>query len=236
MAGLFSTITRATLLAPVSHRSSRATICRRENAGPDTGRERRGHNRKVYRIKGLLRVRNLASPFFFPDQMGQVQGTHMVKTSYCSFNFLASSQVNRNAVAIVHFLLSDETNNWTALIQVVERPPVQTSKNNTSTLYRRYLFTDEEGTKVSAVVYNAVINEFDELLMPYKRYYLSGAKVRPEVPLYQVSDYKYNWLIVSGTNVEEYQESLPPQLPCHIDIHTFADIHKYADTDNPRSE
>ncbi|GER33943.1 replication protein A 70 kDa DNA-binding subunit A [Striga asiatica] len=130
--------------------------------------------------------------------------------------------------------ISDETNNWTALIQVVERPPVQTSKNNTSTLYRRYLFTDEEGTKVSAVVYNAVINEFDELLMPYKRYYLSGAKVWPEVPLYQVSDYKYNWLIVSGTNVEEDQESLPPQLPCHIDIHTFADIHKYADTDNPR--
>ncbi|GER24484.1 replication protein A 70 kDa DNA-binding subunit [Striga asiatica] len=132
--------------------------------------------------------------------------------------------------------ITDETNNWTALIQVVERPPVQTSKNNTSTLYRRYLFTDEEGTKVSVVVYNAVINEFDELLMPYKRYYLSGAKVRPEVPFYQVSDYKYNWLIVSGTNVEEYQESLPPQLPCHMDIHTFADIHKYADTDNPRSE
>ncbi|GER30848.1 replication protein A 70 kDa DNA-binding subunit, partial [Striga asiatica] len=102
--------------------------------------------------------------------------------------------------------ITDETNNWTALIQVVQRPPVQTSKNNASTLYRRYLFTDEEGTKVYAVAYNAVIDEFDELLMPYKRYYLSGAKVRPDVPLYQVSDYKYNWLIVLGTNVEEYQE------------------------------
>ncbi|GER56403.1 CW-type Zinc Finger, partial [Striga asiatica] len=79
----------------------------------------------------------------------------------------------------------DETNNWTALIQVVERPSVQTSKNNASMLYRRYLFKDEEGIKVYAVAYIVVIDEFGELLMSYKRYYLSGAKVRPEVPLYQ---------------------------------------------------
>ncbi|GER30547.1 replication protein A 70 kDa DNA-binding subunit B [Striga asiatica] len=101
-------------------------------------------------------------------------------------------------------------------------------------LYRRYLFTDEEGTKVSAVAYNAVIDEFAELLMPYKRYYLTGAKVRHEVPLYQVGDYKYNWLINTRTYAEEYQESIPPQLPCLIDVHAFANIHKYADTENPR--
>ncbi|GER49321.1 serine--tRNA ligase [Striga asiatica] len=91
-----------------------------------------------------------------------------------------------------------------------------------------------QGTKVSAVAYNAVIDEFAELLMPYKRYYLTGAKVRPEVPLYQVGDYKYNWLINTRTYAEEYQEAIPPQLPCLIDVHAFANIHKYADTDNPR--
>ncbi|GER25267.1 replication protein A 70 kDa DNA-binding subunit B, partial [Striga asiatica] len=92
------------------------------------------------------------------------------------------------------------------------------------------------GTKVSAVAYNEVIDEFAELLMPYKRYYLTGAKVRHEVPLYQVGDYKYNWLINTRTYAEEYQESIPPQLPCLIDVHAFANIHKYADTENPRSK
>ncbi|GER39455.1 replication protein A 70 kDa DNA-binding subunit B [Striga asiatica] len=103
-------------------------------------------------------------------------------------------------------------------------------------LYRRFLFTDEERTNVSAVAYNAVIKEFAKLLLPYKRYYLSGAKVRPEIPLYQVGDSRYNWLIVTRTHTEVYQESLPPQLLCKIDIHTFANIHKYADTENRRSE
>ncbi|CAA0816378.1 Unknown protein [Striga hermonthica] len=132
--------------------------------------------------------------------------------------------------------ITDATKNWTALIQVVERPPVHESKNDSTMHYRRYLFTDEEGTKVAAVVYNAVIQEFKPpLLMPYKRFYVSGARVRPEIPLYQVGDYKYKWNLVKGTNVEEYEEPLPPQLPCSIEIHPFANLHKYADTENPRS-
>ncbi|GER31307.1 replication protein A 70 kDa DNA-binding subunit B [Striga asiatica] len=116
--------------------------------------------------------------------------------------------------------ITENTNNWTALIQVVEKPPVHQSKNDSTMHYRRYLFTDEEGTKVAAVVYNTDIDEFaPPLLMPYKRYYVSGAKVRPEIPLYQVGDYKYKWTLVKGTNVEEYEEPLPPQLPCSIEIH-----------------
>ncbi|GER47324.1 replication protein A 70 kDa DNA-binding subunit A [Striga asiatica] len=132
--------------------------------------------------------------------------------------------------------ITEATNTWTALIQVVERPPVHQSKNDSTMHYRRYLFTDEEGTKVATVVYNTVIDEFaPPLLMPYKRYYVSGAKVRPEIPLYQVGDYKYKCILVKGTNVEDYEEPLPPQLPCSIEIHPFAILHNYADTENPRS-
>ncbi|CAA0827008.1 Unknown protein, partial [Striga hermonthica] len=79
------------------------------------------------------------------------------------------------------------------------------------------------------------MGEFNGLLLPYKRYYLTGAKVRPETPLYQVGPYEFNWLLHKKTLVEEFQEEMPPQLPCQIEIHTFADVHKYADTDNPRN-
>ncbi|CAA0843264.1 Syntaxin-22 [Striga hermonthica] len=92
-----------------------------------------------------------------------------------------------------------------------------------------------QGTKVSSVAYNAVINEFKSLLLPYKRYYISGAIVRPENPVYQVGDYKYNWLLQMDTLVEEFTEPIPPQLPCQIDIHQFKDLHKFADTENYRN-
>ncbi|GER36256.1 replication protein A 70 kDa DNA-binding subunit B [Striga asiatica] len=106
--------------------------------------------------------------------------------------------------------ITENTNNWTALIQVVERPPVHQSKNDSMMHYRRYLFTYEEGTKVAAVVYNTVIDEFAlQLLMPYKRYYISRAKVRTEIPLYQVGDYKYKWTLVKGTMLKNMKNPCP---------------------------
>ncbi|GER28242.1 replication protein A 70 kDa DNA-binding subunit B [Striga asiatica] len=152
------------------------------------------------------------------------------------YNKPQTSQVTMSRIYLPIKEITEATNNWTALIQVVERPPIHQSKNDSTMHYRRYLFTDEEGTKVAAVVYNNVIDEFTQpLLMPYKRYYVSGAKVRPEIPLYQVGDYKYKWTLVKGTNVEDYEEPMPPQLPCSIEIHQFANLHKYADTENPRN-
>ncbi|GER29384.1 replication factor-A protein 1-related [Striga asiatica] len=103
--------------------------------------------------------------------------------------------------------ITDESRNWTALIQVVERAPIQTSKIDSQVLYRRYLFMDGEGTRVAAVVYKPAMEEFDGMLLLHKRYYLTGAK-----------------------------EEVPPQLPCQIEVHPFVDLHKYADTENPRSE
>ncbi|CAA0823249.1 Unknown protein [Striga hermonthica] len=125
--------------------------------------------------------------------------------------------------------LNDKTKNWTTLIQVVERTHVNTSKNDSSVLYRRFLFTDEEGTKVSAVAYNHVINQFTDMLLPYKRYYLTGI-APPEKASFKVGDYDYNWLLVNGTYAEDFMESIPPQFPCHIELHRFEDLHKFADT------
>ncbi|GER45765.1 type one serine/threonine protein phosphatase 6 [Striga asiatica] len=45
-----------------------------------------------------------------------------------------------------------------------------------------YSRMERSGTKVAVVVYKAAMEEFNGLLLPYKRYYLTGAKVRPETP------------------------------------------------------
>ncbi|GER43330.1 replication protein A 70 kDa DNA-binding subunit A [Striga asiatica] len=168
-------------------------------------------------------------PFFSPHEFD-------ITKNVVYNEVLEAASVTMSRIYLPIKEITENTNNWTALIQVVEKPPVHQSKNDSTMHYRRYLFTDKEGTKVAAVVYNTDIDEFaPPLLMPYKRYYVSGEKVRPEIPLYQVGDYKYKWTLVKGTNVEEYEEPLPPQLPCSIEIHPFANLHKYADTENPRN-
>ncbi|GER33908.1 replication factor A protein 1, partial [Striga asiatica] len=140
-----------------------------------------------------------------------------------SFIYYRSMQVTMSRTYLPISQITDETRNWTALIQVVERAPIQISKSDSQVPYRRYLFTDGEGTKVAAVVYKAAMKEFDDLLLPYKRYYLTGAKVRPETPLYQVGPYEFNWLLHKKTLVEEFEEEVPPQLPCQIEVHPYTE-------------
>ncbi|GER31533.1 nucleoid occlusion protein, partial [Striga asiatica] len=62
---------------------------------------------------------------------------------------------------------------------------------------------------------------WDERIIQYKRYYVSGANVQPTNPLYQISDYAFTWTIQKGTLVEEYPEKLPPQLPCKIHLQEY---------------
>ncbi|GER53468.1 phosphoribosylglycinamide formyltransferase 2, partial [Striga asiatica] len=117
--------------------------------------------------------------------------------------------------------INDKTKNWTTLIQVVERTHVNKRKNNSSVLYRRFLFTDEE-----LPITTSLINS---------RRRSSRAIVRLEKPEFKVGDYDYNWLLVNGTYAEDFMESIPPQFPCHIGLHRFKDLHKFADTENLKS-
>ncbi|GER34166.1 NADH:ubiquinone oxidoreductaseintermediate-associated protein 30, partial [Striga asiatica] len=68
----------------------------------------------------------------------------------------------------------------------------------------------------------------------YRRYLFTDGEVRLETPLYQVGPYEFNWLLHKKTLVEEFEEEVPPPLPCQIEIHAFEDLHRYADTENPR--
>ncbi|GER51186.1 glycine decarboxylase P-protein 1 [Striga asiatica] len=81
------------------------------------------------------------------------------------------------------------------------------------------------GTIVSATVYgSAQIQFWDERIIQYKRYYVSGATVQQANPLYQISDYGFTWTIQKGTLVEEYPEKLPPQLPCEIHLQEYSKL------------
>ncbi|GER56622.1 replication protein A 70 kDa DNA-binding subunit A, partial [Striga asiatica] len=131
--------------------------------------------------------------------------------------------------------VDDEVYGWTVLIQVVERNHVSTSRNEKETKYRRYLLTDVEGTKVSAVTFGANITHFDKKLLPFKRYYISNATVNIAPPMYRVGNYAYSWSLKKGDLVEEYEEPIPPQLPCHIEVTKFADLFKYAETERLQS-
>ncbi|GER40211.1 signal recognition particle 14 kDa protein [Striga asiatica] len=73
--------------------------------------------------------------------------------------------------------ITDETRNWTALIQVVERAPIQANKSDSQVLYRRYLFSDGEKphcTKLALTNYEfnwllhkkTLVEEFQEKVSP----------------------------------------------------------------------
>ncbi|XP_071927790.1 replication protein A 70 kDa DNA-binding subunit B-like [Coffea arabica] len=111
---------------------------------------------------------------------------------------------------------------WTVLAQVVERGHVQLSRGARPVNYRRFLLTDSEGTKVSAVIYGSDIRFFAGILMPFSIYYISSAALRKAESRYKVSDYPYSWVIHNRTLVEEYVEQVLPVIPCHFELTAFA--------------
>lgn len=121
---------------------------------------------------------------------------------------------------------------WTVLVQVIERGHVQVSRGARPINYRRFLLTDSEGTKVSAVIYGNDIRYFAGMLLPFRRYYISSASLRKSDLKYRVSDYPHSWVIHNRTLIEEYAEQAPPPIPCHIDLTEFKNLFRFADTEN----
>ncbi|GFP92107.1 hypothetical protein PHJA_001354800 [Phtheirospermum japonicum] len=129
----------------------------------------------------------------------------------------------------------DGVRGWTVLVHMVERRHVQLNRNARLVNYRRFRFTDSEGTKVSSVIYRNDVRYFTSMLMPFKRYYISSATLRKVDPRYKVSDYEYSWVIHNRTLVEEHVEQVPPTLPCHFELQEFQKLFRFADTENLQS-
>ncbi|GER35303.1 replication protein A 70 kDa DNA-binding subunit [Striga asiatica] len=121
---------------------------------------------------------------------------------------------------------------WTALIQVVERGHILVSQKDPTVSYRRFLFVDAEGTKVSAVAYNNNIRPSSTLLLPFKRYYVSGATLKRVDEKYRVGDYEFSWTITNTTLIQPCEEQIAPKMYGHIELQQFRNLHRFADTDN----
>ncbi|GFP80418.1 hypothetical protein PHJA_000185200 [Phtheirospermum japonicum] len=169
---------------------------------------------------GVSNIFNKAVRELFPTD-SRVSGIHLQVTM--AMRYLPVNQV------------LDGVRGWTVLVQMVERRHVQLSRNVRPVNYRRFLFTDSEGTKVSAVIYRNDVRYFTAMLMPFKRYYISSGTLRKVDPRYKVSDYEYSWVIHNRTLVEEHVEQVPPTLPCHFELQEFQKLFRFADTENLQS-
>lgn len=72
---------------------------------------------------------------------------------------------------------------------------------------------------------------FKNILVPYQRYYISGATVMPVSLTYRVSTYAFSGILNYSTLVEQYAEPIPPTLPCSFQFDSFCDAHKFAESD-----
>ncbi|CAA0842067.1 Unknown protein [Striga hermonthica] len=104
----------------------------------------------------------------------------------------------------------------------------------------RFLFCDAEvifgplhfGTNVSAVAYNNNIRAGANLLIPFKIYRISGASLKKVDDKYRVGPYDFSWTINNNTLIQPCDDVVPTHLYCHIDTERFANLHRYADSEN----
>lgn len=121
---------------------------------------------------------------------------------------------------------------WTTLVHVVEadRPRFSPMEENVRT-YRRFVFADSQGVRVSAVVYDGDISCVEGLLLPFRKYYISGAKVH-EMPEDQpVGSYPFFWVINKKTQIRETSDDGGPAIPPYFGLRSYRSLHFVADTD-----
>ncbi|CAA0842063.1 Unknown protein [Striga hermonthica] len=125
---------------------------------------------------------------------------------------------------------------WTVVIQVIERGHILVSQKDTSVSYRRFLFCDAEGTNVSVFAYNNNIRAGANLLIPFKIYRISGASLKKVDDRYRVGPYDFSWTINNNTLIQPCDDVVPTHLYCHMDTERFANLHRYADSENLQSK
>ncbi|XP_023749786.1 replication protein A 70 kDa DNA-binding subunit B-like [Lactuca sativa] len=119
---------------------------------------------------------------------------------------------------------------WTIEIQVVECGHRQLS--NAKKEFRRLMFADTQGTRVSALVYSNDLDFFENTFKPYNRYQISNANLRLMEPRFQLDSYEFSWTLSRQTLIEPIEEQTPPPLSCQFHFTPFSELYKYADEEN----
>ncbi|KAL7603866.1 hypothetical protein Lser_V15G17117 [Lactuca serriola] len=120
---------------------------------------------------------------------------------------------------------------WTVLVQVLETGHIQLSNSNS--LYRRLLFVDSQGTKVTTLIFrNDLLQAHRYSFQLYNRYYISNADLLNTKEQFLVSAYPYSWAITGRTLIKRHPDSVPPTLLCQFQFTPFSKLYKHAETDN----
>ncbi|KAL3524885.1 hypothetical protein ACH5RR_013257 [Cinchona calisaya] len=86
------------------------------------------------------------------------------------------------------------------------------------------------GTKVQALIFETDIPFFHQYFEPYKRHYISNAKVKYSDPNYATCHNECFWTIDNSTIVEQVNEQVPPEFP---PIFQFTPFSKFFDHMEP---
>ncbi|XP_027120641.1 replication protein A 70 kDa DNA-binding subunit B-like [Coffea arabica] len=119
---------------------------------------------------------------------------------------------------------------WGVIVQVIEATHIKYN----STLqqhYRTFVLADTEGTTIQMHVPHHILDQRTELLVPFKKYYISGAFVSPPNPHTTITEYPFHFVATEDTLIQEIPETGQPSLPLHFQLHSFSAFAVIADTD-----
>ncbi|XP_027113676.1 replication protein A 70 kDa DNA-binding subunit B-like isoform X1 [Coffea arabica] len=123
---------------------------------------------------------------------------------------------------------------WTSQVQLIEASHVKTTCGSELTKkFRYFVFSDFQGVKVTALTIDENIDRVSDVLVPFKKYRVSKARVY-EIPdsSLSVGSYRFYWVLTNDTVIDELIEIDPPKLPCYFRLRSIASCDAVADTEN----
>ncbi|XP_027169604.1 replication protein A 70 kDa DNA-binding subunit B-like [Coffea eugenioides] len=138
---------------------------------------------------------------------------------------LARQMVNLLSIANI----KPKMRGWLAHVTVQEKMHI-TSSQKSPTRYQKFVFSDDQGSRVEGIMFNAAIEKMGSKLHTFKKYLISNADVREIEEQYQTNDLTIQWVISAKTVVEELSEQGSCVLTNEFTPISFKDLASYADS------
>ncbi|XP_071902861.1 uncharacterized protein [Coffea arabica] len=123
---------------------------------------------------------------------------------------------------------------WTSQVQLVEASHVKTTcGSGLAKKFSIFVFSDFQGVKVTVLVIDENIDRVTNLLVPFREYHISRARVHeiPDCSL-DVGSYRFHWVLTAETLIEEVIVVDPPKLPSYFRLRSIASCDTVANTEN----
>ncbi|XP_071931589.1 replication protein A 70 kDa DNA-binding subunit B-like isoform X5 [Coffea arabica] len=118
---------------------------------------------------------------------------------------------------------------WSVHVIVQEKMHIASSQKS-PTRYQKFVFSDDQGSRVEEIMFNAAIEKMGSKLHTFKKYLISNADVREIEEQYQTNGLAIQWVISAKTVVEELSEQGSCVLTNEFTPISFKDLASYADS------